>query len=49
MPAPFVKSHKHDYVDAKAIAEALQRPSMRHQKARRLRHRAGLKGSVTEK
>jgi transposase len=32
MPAqyvrPFVKSHKNDYVDAEAIAEAMQRPSM---------------------
>jgi len=32
MPAqyvrPFVKSHKNDYVDAEAIAEAVQRPSM---------------------
>ena len=25
---PFVKSHKNDYVDAEAIAEAVQRPSM---------------------
>jgi transposase len=32
MPAqyvrPFVKSHKNDYIDAEAIAEAVQRPSM---------------------
>ena len=26
---PFVKSHKNDYVDAEAIAEAVQRPTMR--------------------
>ncbi|AXC12390.1 Mobile element protein [Acidisarcina polymorpha] len=33
MPAeyvrPFVKSNKNDYVDAEAIAEAVQRPTMR--------------------
>jgi transposase len=26
---PFVKSHKNDYIDAEAIAEAVQRPTMR--------------------
>jgi transposase len=33
MPAeyvrPFVKSNKNDYIDAEAIAEAVQRPTMR--------------------
>ena len=26
---PFVKSNKNDYIDAEAIAEAVQRPTMR--------------------
>ncbi len=29
MPAQYVKPNKNDYLDAKAIAEAVQRPTMR--------------------
>src|SRR3712207_8361271 len=33
---PFLKSQKNDYLDAEAIAEAVQRPTMRDRKSTRL-------------